>query len=137
MSVVVERSRVEREAGTAHVQPDRAKLLGAFAIVYLVWGSTFLAARIGVQDMPPLLFAAGRSLLAGLLLLAVAAYRGQSLPKSLHDWQLMGVFALILACGRWLELKLDSPGKNVAGFISVFALFQIGVILMFYREPLY
>ncbi|MDT4329274.1 copper resistance D family protein [Methylomonas sp. MED-D] len=50
---------------------------------------------------------------------------------------LMGVFALILACGRWLELKLDAPGKNVAGFISVFALFQIGVILMFYREPLY
>lgn len=50
---------------------------------------------------------------------------------------MMGVFSLILACGRWLELKLDSPGKNIAGFISVFALFQIGVILMFYREPLY
>lgn len=50
---------------------------------------------------------------------------------------LMGVFSLILASGRWLELKLDSPGKNIAGFISVFALFQIGVILMFYKEPLY
>ena len=50
---------------------------------------------------------------------------------------LMGIFSLILACGRWLELKLDNPRKNVAGFISVFALFQIGLILMFYREPLY
>jgi len=50
---------------------------------------------------------------------------------------LMGVFSLILASGRWLELKLDPPGKNIAGFISVFALFQIGVILMFYKEPLY
>ncbi|MGR9115903.1 MAG: copper resistance D family protein [Gammaproteobacteria bacterium] len=50
---------------------------------------------------------------------------------------LMGVFSLVLACGRWLELKLDSPGKNIAGFLSVFALFQIGLILMFYREPLY
>ncbi len=49
----------------------------------------------------------------------------------------MGVFALILACGRWLELKLDNPGKNIAGFISVAAMFQIGLILMFYREPLY
>lgn len=49
----------------------------------------------------------------------------------------MGVFALVLACGRWLELKLDAPGKNIAGFVSVFALFQIGLILMFYREPLY
>ena len=50
---------------------------------------------------------------------------------------LMGVFALILAVGRWLELKLDEPGKSIAGFVSVFALFQIGIILMFYREPLY
>lgn len=49
----------------------------------------------------------------------------------------MGVFALILACGRWLELKLDSPGKDIAGFLSVAALFLIGIILMFYREPLY
>ena len=49
----------------------------------------------------------------------------------------MGVFSLILACGRWLELKLDNPGKQVAGFVSVAALFVIGIILMFYREPLY
>ncbi len=49
----------------------------------------------------------------------------------------MGIFALILAGGRWLELKLDAPGKSIAGFISVAALFQIGFILMFYREPLY
>jgi putative copper resistance protein D len=49
----------------------------------------------------------------------------------------MGIFSLVLACGRWLELKLDKPGKSIAGFISVAALFQIGLILMFYREPLY
>ncbi|WP_428355825.1 copper resistance D family protein [Methyloprofundus sp.] len=49
----------------------------------------------------------------------------------------MGLFALIMAIGRWLELKLDSPGKQIAGFISVFAFFQIGLILIFYQEPLY
>ena len=49
----------------------------------------------------------------------------------------MGLFSLILACGRWLELKLDKPRSDIAGFISVAALFQIGFILMFYREPLY
>jgi putative copper resistance protein D len=49
----------------------------------------------------------------------------------------MGIFSLVLACGRWLELKLDSPCKRMAGFISVAALFQIGLVLMFYREPLY
>ncbi len=50
---------------------------------------------------------------------------------------LMGVFALILAIGRWLELTLDGRAKQIAGFISVFALFQIGLILLFYQEPLY
>jgi len=49
----------------------------------------------------------------------------------------MGLFSLIMAVGRWLELKLDQPGKNIAGFISVFAFFQVGMILMFYQEPLY
>jgi putative copper resistance protein D len=49
----------------------------------------------------------------------------------------MGIFSLVLACGRWLELKLDNPGKQWAGFISVVAMLQIGMILMFYREPLY
>ncbi|PKM12228.1 MAG: copper resistance protein [Gammaproteobacteria bacterium HGW-Gammaproteobacteria-3] len=75
----------------------------------------------------------------GLMLLAHSHVGFQ--PKTTFLIQvghtLMGVFSLILACGRWLELKLDSPGKNIAGFIAVFALFQIGLILMFYREPLY
>ncbi len=75
----------------------------------------------------------------GLMLLAHSHVGFQ--PKTAFLIQvghtLMGLFALILACGRWLELKLDSPGKEIAGFISVFALFQIGVVLMFYQEPLY
>lgn len=49
---------------------------------------------------------------------------------------LMGVFSIILACGRWLELRLQPPVANIAGFISLFALFQISAVLMFYREPL-
>ncbi|SCN46463.1 Copper resistance protein D [methanotrophic endosymbiont of Bathymodiolus azoricus (Menez Gwen)] len=35
----------------------------------------------------------------------------------------MGLFALVMAVGRWLELKLDDPGKSIAGFVSVFAFF--------------
>ena len=41
---------------------------------------------------------------------------------------LMGVFSLVLACGRWLELKLDKPGKDIAGCLSVAAQFPIGII---------
>lgn len=82
----------------------------------------------------PLLSAFG-----GLMLLTHSHVGFQ--PKSAFLIQVghtaMGVFSLILACGRWLELKLDNPGKQVAGFVSVAALFIIGLILMFYREPLY
>ncbi len=79
------------------------------------------------------------SAFGGLMLLAHSHVGFQ--PKTAFLIQvghtLMGLFALILACGRWLELKLDSPVKEWAGFVSVFALFQIGIILMFYQEPLY
>ena len=53
-------------------------------IVYVVWGSTYLAIRVGVETMPPLLMAAARSLVAGLLvglagvaLLVLAAVTGE------------------------------------------------------------
>lgn len=79
------------------------------------------------------------SAFGGLMLLTHSHIGFQ--PKSAFLIQVghtaMGVFSLILACGRWLELKLDSPGKEIAGFVSVAALFIIGLILMFYREPLY
>ncbi|MEE7625535.1 CopD family protein [Methylobacter sp. Wu8] len=82
----------------------------------------------------PLLAAFG-----GLMLLTHSHVGFQ--PKSAFLIQvghtMMGIFSLILATGRWLELKLDRPGKEIAGFISVAAMFQIGLILMFYREPLY
>ena len=108
---------------------------------FLVFGLGWMEVRARMQQkqsgLPyvfPLLAAFG-----GMMLLAHSHVGFE--PKSAFLIQvghtMMGVFALILACGRWLELKLDSPGKNIAGFVSVFALFQIGVILMFYREPLY
>ncbi len=48
--------------------PPAWKSLSAFAIIYFVWGSTFLAIRIGVHEVPPFLFAGMRFLVAGLVL---------------------------------------------------------------------
>ena len=52
----------------------------------------------------------------------------------------MGLLAVIVAIGRWLELRLGTQNGSregrVAGVISVMALFLIGIIMMFYREPL-
>jgi drug/metabolite transporter (DMT)-like permease len=52
------------------VRPDRLRAAGALAVVYVVWGSTYLAIRVMVRDVPPLLGAGARFVLAGALLLA-------------------------------------------------------------------
>ena len=74
----------------------RARLYACFALVYLVWGSSFLVGRIGVSDLPPLLFTSLRSLIAGVLLLGLALYRGNRLPDSRHEWRQILFFALVL-----------------------------------------
>ena len=74
----------------------KARLYACFALVYLVWGSSFLVGRIGVSDLPPLLFTSLRSLIAGVLLLGLALYRGNRLPDSRHEWRQIFFFALVL-----------------------------------------
>lgn len=99
-----------------------------------------LRARFSQNPSKSLIFAFPVLSAFGGLMLLTHSHIGFE-PKSAFLIQVghttMGVFALILACGRWLELKLDSPGKEIAGFVSVASLFIIGLILMFYREPLY
>jgi drug/metabolite transporter (DMT)-like permease len=59
----------------------RWKTLLAFAIIYFVWGSTFLAIRVGVREVPPLLLAAMRFLVAGLVLYGWTMTRGERAPE--------------------------------------------------------
>jgi drug/metabolite transporter (DMT)-like permease len=49
-------------------RPDSWKILLAFAIIYFVWGSTYLAIRVGVREVPPFLMAALRFLVSGIVL---------------------------------------------------------------------
>jgi drug/metabolite transporter (DMT)-like permease len=62
-------------AGHANSSPPPWRVWSALAAVYLIWGSTYLAIRVMVRDIPPLLGAAVRYLIAGGLLLAVLAAR--------------------------------------------------------------
>src|SRR3954463_154051 len=60
----------------------------ALGIVYVVWGSTYLAIRVAVETMPPLLRGAGRFLTAGVLLYAIARFRGAPSVRSMSRKQL-------------------------------------------------
>ena len=61
-------------------RPRRWKTLLAFAIIYFVWGSTFLAIRIGVREVPPFLLAGMRFLTAGTALYAWMRLSGTASP---------------------------------------------------------
>jgi drug/metabolite transporter (DMT)-like permease len=72
------------KAGRFAAVPSSAKVIAAFAIVYVIWGSTYLAIGVGVESFPPLLLAGARHLTAGLALYAVMRWRGSERPTALQ-----------------------------------------------------
>jgi len=78
------------------VRSEGAKIAAAFAVIYLVWGSTFLANRIGVLHLPPLLFAAGRFLIAGSLLSLAAIMFGERFPRTQREWRNAALFSILM-----------------------------------------
>ena len=92
--------------------PPRTLLLLAFAVIYVVWGSTYLAIRVVVETMPPFLSAAARFLIAGVLFLAFLVWRGMPFPGR-REWQLASVTGLLLCVGGnglvvWAEKSISS-----------------------------
>lgn len=75
-------------------------LIGAFIALYLIWGSTYLAIRIGVESWPPLLMAGIRFVVAGGLMYAWLRWRGAPNP-SWPEWKAAGAIGfLLLSCGN-------------------------------------
>jgi len=88
------------------------KTLLAFAIIYFVWGSTFLAIRIGVQEVPPFLLAAIRFLISGFVLYGWMLARGEPSPGA-RQWMsisLLAVLIFVLDYGLvfWAEQRVPS-----------------------------
>jgi drug/metabolite transporter (DMT)-like permease len=91
----------------------RARLLAAFAAVYIIWGSTYLAIRFAVETLPPLLMAGARFMIAGAILLLWARFRQGAAAPSRRDW-ITGLVsgALLLLGGNgavvWAEQRVPS-----------------------------
>jgi drug/metabolite transporter (DMT)-like permease len=88
------------------------KTLLAFAIIYFVWGSTFLAIRVGVREVPPLILAAMRFLIAGAVLYGCMIVRGERSPSG-RQWMsasLLGIVIFVFDYGLlfWAEQRVPS-----------------------------
>lgn len=86
--------------------------LAAFAVIYFVWGSTFYAIRVGVTAEPPLLFAAVRFLVAGLLVCCWAVARKETRPTA-RQWAsaiLLAFLIFVVDYGFlfWAERRVPS-----------------------------
>ena len=96
----------------ADARPATWKLLLAFGIIYFVWGSTFLAIRVGVHEVPPLLLAAMRFAVAGIVLYGWMRLKGTAAP-TLRQWMgasLLGMFVFVVdyGCLFWAEQRIPS-----------------------------
>ena len=96
----------------ASAHPSRWKILLAFAIIYLVWGSTFLAIRVGVREVPPFLLAGMRFLVAGIVLYAWMRVKGIASPTR-REWaaaSFLAVLIFVLDYGLlfWAEKRVPS-----------------------------
>jgi len=97
------------EAGS---HPRTWKALLAFAIIYFVWGSTYLAIRVGVREIPPFLMAGMRFLVAGIVLYAWMRAQGTPSPTA-REWSgatVLAVLIFVLDYGLlfWAERRVPS-----------------------------
>ncbi len=93
-------------------RPAAWKLLLAFAIIYLVWGSTYLAIRIGVHEIPPFLMAGLRFTVAGAVMWAWMRVTGTPSPSA-REWRDASVLGTLMflidyACLFWAEQRVPS-----------------------------
>src|SRR3984957_3507641 len=108
---LIHRECMEREVETAE-RPASWKILLAFGIIYFVWGSTYLAIRVGVREVPPFLLAGARFLVSGVVLYGWMRLKGASLPTR-QQWAgatLLGalIFLVDYGCLFWAEQKVPS-----------------------------
>lgn len=91
----------------------RFRMITAFALLYVLWGSTYLAMRVAVRDMPPYVAGAVRYLIAGPLMLAACAMAGRKIRLSRPDFlRLLVISVLLLSLGNigvlWSEEYVSS-----------------------------
>lgn len=96
----------------ATLRPHRWQTLLAFAIIYLVWGSTFLAIRVGVREVPPFLLAGMRFFAAGIVLYTWMRAKGTPSPAR-REWAAassLAVLIFVLDYGLlfWAEKRVPS-----------------------------
>lgn len=115
-------------------RPATALVLAAFAAVYLLWGSTYLAIIFAIKTLPPLLMAGARFLLAGGVLYAVMRLRGEPAPTRRHWRSTTVIGGLLLMCGNGgVTLSERTVPSGVAALLV--AMVPMWMVLLEWLRP--
>ena len=101
----------------------------AWVVLCLVWGTTYLAIRVALESIPPLLMAGARWIVAGTLLIAFFRLRGERLPDKRQWWSLAirGVLLIGLGNGAVVWAELTVPSGLTAVLVAVNPFWMVGI----------
>lgn len=114
---------------------SRGQIAAAFASIYIIWGSTYLAILYAVETMPPFIMAGVRFLVSGGLLYLWSRYRGAAKPTKLH-WRnavIAGGFLLLGGNGAVVWAEQYVPSGLTALLVSILPFWL--VIIEWVRPP--
>jgi drug/metabolite transporter (DMT)-like permease len=110
--IIPESAKERSPSGPAPPTASRAQLAAAFAAVYIIWGSTYLAIRIGVTEIPPFFMAGTRYLITSAILYPLARARSRERLTRQHWAAALLLGALLPAAGNgfltWAEQTVPS-----------------------------
>jgi len=114
---------------------SRAQIVAAFASIYIIWGSTYLAIRYAIETIPPFIMGGTRFLVSGALLYTWSRYRGAPRPTRLH-WRnaiIAGGFLLLGGNGAVVWAEQFVPSGLTALLVSILPFWL--VIIEWVRPP--
>ncbi|MBJ6142412.1 EamA family transporter [Hymenobacter sp. BT559] len=118
--------------------PRRVLLLLAFAAVYLIWGSTYLAVKYAIATLPPLLMAGARFLLAGLVMSAVGRASADYEPPTAAQWRtsvVVGALLLMGGNGGVVLAERYIPSSLAALLVAVEPFWIVLLSWLWLRQP--
>jgi drug/metabolite transporter (DMT)-like permease len=122
---------------TSH--PTRARAYAAWVFVCLVWGTTYLGIRIALETIPPLLMGGLRYLASGIVMIAILAARGETLPR-MRMWpalMVLGLLMLGLGNGGVVWAEQTVPSGLTAVLVAMSPFWMVGIdALTPHGEPL-
>jgi drug/metabolite transporter (DMT)-like permease len=121
------RVRLRELSPETHVPTPRAYL--AWIAVCLIWGTTYLAIRISLETIPPLLMAAIRWIAAGSLLILLLKLRGERLPAR-REWPslaILGILLLGVGNGAVVWAEQTVPSGLTAVLVATSPFWMVGI----------